>query len=435
MRRTGVGVSAVRSRLGDGFLRLGRRFGGLGSVVVGGMCHRSYLCSVIEGVILTLKKSRVSCTLLTVLMMFSGCSLLKVSVSSGEPLPEEDVQLRMFTRSFYNIYRDGVAETADSIFTLSGNPSVKMRAIRWKIQSTGDAAGAALRSVPELSAIEMWLLCERQCDRLSQLPDSSLFGEYSFMARRTAERLASRYASQLSRQLPEVRFSQMKGFVELRLAALSSGEKADTTHVFSAWQEYLKQQGVEHRYPAGSIPEAITDVGDKLEGYASRLSDNVSWETDLWRYRLEEDSVYARFNARMDSLNRDFSRIVTVAEHMPEISNYMLEDLNSHVEEMIVVFNDMVNNTFAGFDQQRRELQQYITRERSALMADVRRVATESVATALDALPGMVGKIVGWVILLLIVLLGVPFAMGFWLGRLSRKRKRHPNDNRPAGKE
>ena len=50
-----------------------------------------------------------------------------------------------------------------------------------------------------------------------------------------------------------------------------------------------------------------------------------------------------------------------------------------------------------------------------------------SVRTTLDAVPGLVGKVLLYVVLALAVLIGGPFALGFWLGgvraRAGAKRK------------
>ena len=72
--------------------------------------------------------------------------------------------------------------------------------------------------------------------------------------------------------------------------------------------------------------------------------------------------------AQLDSLERSFNRIVVVAEHLPEISDKVLEELNRQATQLIWTMNASVDNAFADFDRQRGELQQYVTREREALV-------------------------------------------------------------------
>ena len=77
----------------------------------------------------------------------------------------------------------------------------------------------------------------------------------------------------------------------------------------------------------------------------------------------------------------------------------------------------------ADFDRQRGELQQYVTREREALVEQLRATGDELVRTTLDAVPGLVGKILLYVVLALAVLIGGPFALGFWLGGVRAKAR------------
>lgn len=66
-------------------------------------------------------------------------------------------------------------------------------------------------------------------------------------------------------------------------------------------------------------------------------------------------------------------------------------------------------------------MQQYVTREREALVEQLRATGDELVRTTLDAVPGLVGKILLYLVLALAVLIGGPFALGFWLGGVRAK--------------
>lgn len=89
---------------------------------------------------------------------FTGCSLLKVSVSTGEPLTEKENDIRMTTRGFYHTFQSQVILAADSIIKGTDDPTAKIHAVRWKLEATRAITSAALKSVPELSAVETWVL-------------------------------------------------------------------------------------------------------------------------------------------------------------------------------------------------------------------------------------------------------------------------------------
>jgi len=55
------------------------------------------------------------------------------------------------------------------------------------------------------------------------------------------------------------------------------------------------------------------------------------------------------------------------------------------------------------------------------LVEQLRATGDELVRTTLDAVPGLVGKILLYLVLALAVLIGGPFALGFWLGGVRAK--------------
>ena len=120
--------------------------------------------------------------------------------------------------------------------------------------------------------------------------------------------------------------------------------------------------------------------------------------------------------------------MVAVAEHLPEISDRVLEELNEQATQLLWTMDVSVDNAFSGFDRQRMELQSYVSREREALVEQLRTTGEDLLSTAFDAVPGLVGRVLLYVVLALAVLLGGPFALGFWLGgvRQRAKLRKHP---------
>ena len=351
----------------------------------------------------------------------TGCSLLKVAVSTGDPLPKEEMNVRTMTRGFYYDMAGEVARAADSIVALSPDVNTRVAAVRWKIRATRAGVNASMQSIPDVALADMWILCRRMNDAFSAAPDSLLFGPESGIARDAVQRL-DRRAGRLARQvLPADRYDLMASFVAdyIRKNPASEGDETDNTTL--AWLEYLRDNGVEHAYATGSIAEVLADVNDRVSGQTQQLSNSVGWSKDIFEMRLGQDSLRLQVGAQLDSLERSFNRIVVVAEHVPEISDKVLEELNRQITQLIGTMNASVDNAFADFDRQRDELQQYVTREREALVGQLRETGDDLLRTALDAVPGLVGKVLLYLVLALAVLIGGPFVLGFWLGGVRAK--------------
>ncbi len=357
----------------------------------------------------------------------AGCSLLKVAVATGDPLSKEEMNTRTMTRGFYYDMAAEVARTADSIVDASADMATRVAAVRWKIRATRAGVSAAMQGIPDVALADLWILCRRMNERFAAAPDSLLFGPQSDLARGAAARL-DRRAARLARQvLAADRYDLMERFVGeyVRENPVEEGDGGSNTTL--AWIEFLRENGVEHAYATGSIAEVLADVNDRMSGQTQQLANSVCWSKDILEMQLQQDSLRLEVGARLDSLERSFGRIVVVAEHLPEISDKMLQELGDQVTQLINTMNYSVDNAFANFDRQRDELQRYVTGERQALVDQLRTTAGDLVQTALDAVPGLVGKVLLYAVLALAVLIGGPFALGFWLGGVrerARERKK-----------
>ncbi len=353
----------------------------------------------------------------------TGCSLLKVSVSTGDPLPKEDVRTRTMTRGFYYDLSDDVARTADSIAAEAPDTKTKLAAIRWKLAATRAALSAAMQTIPEVALADTWILTRRMDAAFAARPDSLLFGAQSPLARDAAERLANR-AEKLARStLEDDRYDLMREFVERYLRDNPPAEGIAPADTSLAWIEYLEEKGIDNSYNTGTIAEVLSDVSDKVTGQSRQLSNSIGWSKDLLELQFEQDSLRSRVGRQLDSLQRNFDRMVVVAEHLPEISDRMLGELREQATQVINTLNYSLDNAFQNLDRQRDALQHYFSAERQAVIDQLQHAADNTVQSALDAVPGLIGKAVFYLVLGLLVLLGLPFLLGFWLGGLRQRVK------------
>lgn len=353
----------------------------------------------------------------------SGCSLLKVAVATGDPLPKEQMQVRTMTRGFYYDMSGLVARTADSIIGLSKDPGVRMAAVQWKIRASRAGVTAAMQANPDVALADLWILCRRMDERFAATPDSLLFGRWSGMARHTARRLEQRISRLAGQLLPSERYALMMRFVDtfVRENPVAEADASDRTML--AWFEFLKENDVEPVYAVGSIAEVLADVNDRVSGQTQQLTNSLGWSKQLFEMRMAQDSLQGRLMMQFDSLDADFGRLVYVAEHLPEISEQALQELNTRASQLIGTMNAMMEEAFAGFDRQRMELQAYVSREREALIGQFEATGKELLRTMLDEIPELIGRVVLYVVLALVVLVGGPFALGFWLGGVRQRAR------------
>lgn len=361
---------------------------------------------------------------LFVAAMATGCSLLKVAVSTGDPLPKNDLELRVMTRGFYYDMASEVARAADSIATQAPDAATRIWAIRWKIRATRAGVSAAMQGIPEVALADLWILCRRMHEGFARRPDSLLFGAQSPIAREVAARLDVRVARLARQQLPEAHYDLLARFVEeyVRENPLR-GENDGAANTTLAWLEFMRANGREADIATGSIAEVISDVNDRLSGQTQQLSNSIGWSKDLLEIEFRQDSMGARLAVRLDSLDLQFRRIATVAEHLPEVSDSVMVQIGAQLTQLLDAVDATVDNAFADVGRQRMALQHYVTGEREELVAQLRTTAEELLRSTLDAVPGLIGKILLYLVLALVVLIGGPFALGFWLGGVRQRAR------------
>lgn len=375
-------------------------------------------------------------TILLVLagLLLGGCSLFKFSVSTGDtPLPKDQLELRMMTRGLGSEFNAAVIRAADSILAAASDPQVRIRALRWKLGATSAAASAALQTAPEVALLDLWIFACRMDAYLAQTPDSLLFGEASAPARETGRQMLQRTQRMAREHLDRNRYELMHAFV----TAYCPDHPADKPEFGNsdrllAWTDYLRENGQEYTVAVGSVSEVMADVSDRMSAATRRFTDGIAWSKEILELQLQQDSVRDRLTARLDSLSYDFSRMVAVAEHTPEIFDYLGDSFTRQFEELIATVNDGVDNAFANIDRQRTEIEHFLARQQREVMAEARSAAEQVVRDTLDGLPALVRSILLWVILFVVVLFSIPFTLGFLLGRVRRRKQEaaQPNDNK-----
>lgn len=353
----------------------------------------------------------------------TSCSLLKFSIASNdEPLSAAQTRTRAMTRGFYYDFSNEVARAADSIVAAAPDVRTKLAAIRWKIAATRAASSAALQTQPETALADLWILCRRMERRFAERPDSLLFGPQTPLAREAADRLAQRIGKLAHGVLPDDRCELMERFVDRYLEQkLPDGAEPAAADTSLAWTEYLREHGIETDFATGTVAEVLADASDKASGHTRQLANSIGWAKEMLELQLQQDSLQTQLGAQLDSLERGFGRLVAVAEHLPEISDHMLDEVRAQATQLIHTLNSSVDNAFLQFDRQRSALEYYISAERQSVIDQLHQAAEQTVQKALDAVPGMIGRIVFYVVAGLIVLLGLPFLAGFWLGGLRQK--------------
>jgi hypothetical protein len=369
--------------------------------------------------------------MMTMLALLSGCSLISLK-SPERPLSTRDLNARIAARQFSVELTTAVEQCADEIARKESDPVVLRNVLRWKIAITAGSLRAASQLAPSMAVLDTWALTAAQREFLSQQgAGGALFGRYQQAALMLANDFDAD-AERMAREVIDPRdFPRYQAFV------------ADYVHAHpiktlefvrpSVVDLWIQQRGAEVRLvdSLGTIPEALADTSDRVEMVSAALPSQVMWQTEL----ALQDSGLSReeIHTLWQKLDERSASLLTTANRAPQLVHDAVAETRGAVLDVLNRLDASSAATIGALRNERIALSATLSSERELLLEAV---DTQRKAIALDA-AGIASRVVNetgqqarylareallLLIVLTIVVLGLPFAAGYLVGRARRVR-------------
>jgi len=253
---------------------------------------------------------------------------------------------------------------------------------------------------------------------------SELFGSAGADLRAGASQLADE-ADELAHRVTGEDYVRYQNFVA-RYAFRHPIETADCIRpsILSTW-------AVEEKDPAplrtvGTVAQALGDVSDRMRIYSEQLPSIGLWQAErsLDRAGFEANT----YRAALRNIDAQLAKISTLADTSPALAREAIADLRS----TLLALSDRMDNTWTetlrALRVEREALTTDIASERGSLVAaadverariaeDASRIAARAVDSSWQELRKLVREALLLLSLLTLLLLGLPFAAGYVLGR------------------
>jgi hypothetical protein len=356
------------------------------------------------------------------LLCLASCSLLTIQ-SPEKPLSARDLTARMVEHEYSAHFITAVDQTADSITAATDDPAVHLNALRWKIGASSASLRAASQLAPMLSVIDSWALAIQMRDFLSDGAGVTLFGTQQPQAVALAADLA-RDAESLTRRLTSAdEFAADERFVtEYARANPIVNLKFARPSIVDAW---LQQHGTQVKIidTLGTVPEAMAEARDVVRMYGDTAPQQALWRIQL---AAQESGVGGQdLQADFKRLDDHFAKLSTMVDTAPQRVDIVVRDLraqfDSTLRELVAAIHAESAALSAEMNLQRQAAVDAINTERAAIAADASRVASQVVRDAGEEARRLVREALMAVIALAIILLGLPFAAGYLVGRARHK--------------
>jgi hypothetical protein len=364
-------------------------------------------------------------------LALSSCSLLSIK-SPERPLSPRDLNARILTRELSAEFVTSVNHTADDIAAAEHDPKVLENTLRWEISAVGESRRAATRLAPMMSLLDTWALAvQMQTFTAQGAPGGALFGAHAQAVREVSDNYASEAEALARRLLAAKDFATYQAFVE---KYVREHPLADLTFarpsVVALWS---RKQGGDNKLvdSLGTIPEAMADAADRMEIYGDTVPAQVMHKTEL----ALREAGYTRgdMQSAIRQMNERLDRLTAVAESTPELVHGAEADVRQSLREVLDRLDRAEQDLhgervalFADLQSERAAVMAQLDVERKAVAEDAARISSRVVKDTGTQLRELAAEVLLLLIVLAVVVLGLPFAAGYLVGRARERRAPGP---------
>ena len=362
--------------------------------------------------------------------LICGCSLLTIK-SPEVPLTPREQEARLLTRDYAAHFVSTMTHAMDEVPHGEGDAALRAQALRLKLGSVMEITRASTGLSPMASLIDTWAFAVQLRDFLTGGAGAELLGSAQPDVRLTAVRLADD-ADGLAHKVAGKDYARYQSFVTAYAERnpLMSADCARPS-VLASW--VAVEGDTSPLRSEGTVSQALGDVSDRVRIYSERVPPLSLWQAELALDRAGFDQNSYR-NALRD-FDAQLAHITKLADTSPELVHEALGDLR----ESLRLSEDRLDNAFQQalrtVHGEREALALNIASERESATAafdlqrariaeDAGKIAAQAVDTSWHELRKLIREALLLLIVLAIVMLGLPFAAGYLVGR---RRTRVPS--------
>jgi hypothetical protein len=363
---------------------------------------------------------------LCLLASLASCSLISIK-SPERPLSTRDMNARILTREATTHFLEASARSTDNILAGESDPAILEHTLRWELGVIQTSRDAETQLAPLMSLLDTWALALQLQGFTSEgAPGGKLFGPHQAALRELSGNYADEMQSLAQRLLTAHELTDYQGFVN----GYVRDHPLQDLRFFrpSVLTEWSRQKGAESSLldQVGTIPQALADTSQRLQIYGDTVPQQAARHTQL----AMRESGYTPNDVRaaLARLDDRLERLTAVAEGSPEMLHDAEAQLRTSLRELIDRLDSSVSATaaavhaerealFANIQEERAALLTALDGQRKALTADAARVGDQLVKTSGSEVRRLTRQALLLVIALTVVLLGLPFAAGYLVGR------------------
>jgi len=377
------------------------------------------------------RRTRWRCVLLPVVLWgLAGCSLLSIKTPE-KPLTPREQEARLLTRDYAEHYNGVMIRLIDDAAARNTDPALRSQALRLKLGVVTASTRAATGLSPMGSLLDTWAFALQLRNYLDSSSGAGLLGNAEPDVRAGADALANE-ADAMARKVTGEDYARYEAFVKRYVFRYPlEGPDCERISVLSIWS--AEGGDTAPLRSVGTVAQALGDVSDRMRIYGQEIPAVSLWQAEraLDRAGVDANSYRATFR----SIDAQLAKISTLAETSPALAHEAIAELRRSLNES----SDRLDNAWtqmlqtlrveraalaANIASERESLTAAADVERTRISADAAAIAERAVDKSWSELRSLVREALVLLIVLAIIVIGLPFAAGYLVGR------RRPAGNR-----
>lgn len=372
--------------------------------------------------------------ILSIGILFNSCSLVKIE-SEQKPLGVRELNTRLLTQNFARNAMDRVELAADSISKMAkDNKDIQINTLYWKIQTSEELGKISFQTEPKIALMDTWAYFIEVRNSFENPEMDPVFGPYKGIAMDAVNQNIDEIQNIARSVLTRSEYPDIKGFVE---------EYASNTPLLL--QKEFKHQSVREAYldfkkipdstavqTVGTLSEVVADATNRFGYYSDASGKRFNWKAEMILRKRGIDSM--DIEAKIAEIDRQFERLLEVAENSPETIKEAIKEFRNNISPLFRNLNYEIGSAMESLSsdiesvdsmlqRERVALDSIIKRERMALSLKADELVETGVTNVFDGIGKTLRNLIIYFILLFLVVLGLPFYLGYLLGK--RKSKPH----------
>ncbi|WP_076408442.1 chemotaxis protein [Shewanella sp. UCD-KL12] len=371
-------------------------------------------------------------------MTVTGCSLLEVKLESGVvPLPQEQLNMRVFSRDFSRSFYSQVEQTADQI-AASESPDgqelyLKSNALMWKIYSEQALQRSIFQASPVAAMVDTWALTAQMTDFYESGAGKELFGVHQGLAIETSKALEAEFEKTAKGFLPRGDFKKNHAFIQQYAAEHPIMDMTFSRQsAFNNWLAFREINEFEAVTTFGSVPEVMSDISDRMAMISEQMPKILGWKAEL--YALHSNINADEVQATLVSISETSARFQELMAQSPEMMQALAVDMRRELSPLLQQLSDSTDDKLAQLSverkalelmikNERQALEEMVARERVAAAANLDDISKHTVEVVFQELTKTLKSLILYFVLFLLVVFFAPLGLGVWLGKRMVKRE------------